>query len=101
MDRIVKNLLWCLHHFLLPCGDLVVKVTRCGSARDLSDRVNGDTPGCHGKNPVIDRKLVLLLLEQLLKLDSLRFVSVQPTLVLDLNNLAEGLVLWELSENTL
>ena len=62
VDGVVEDLLWCLHHLLLACRDLIVKVSRRRDARDLGDGVDGDAPGGHCKDPVIDRQLVLLFL---------------------------------------
>ena len=63
MESAVKNLLRGLHDFFLASGNLVIQVARGGSAREFSNRVDGDTPGSHCNNPVIDRQFVLFLLE--------------------------------------
>ena len=63
VNRVVENLLWCLHDLLLPRCDLVVEITRCRNASNLGNSIDRDAPRGHGQNPVIDRQLVLFLLE--------------------------------------
>ena len=93
----IQDLLGCLHDLLLTRSDLIVKVAWCRSASNLCDCVDGDAPGCHGEDPVIDAQLVLLLLEELLELDGLCLIRVKPSFVLNLDHLTERLVFGELS----
>ena len=97
VQRAIQDLLRCLHDLLLTRSDLIVKVAWRRSASNLCDCVDGDSPGGHGKDPVIDAELVLLLLKELLELDSLCFIRVKPSFVLNLDNLTERLVLRELA----
>ena len=97
VDRIVQNCLWFLHDLLLSCGDFVVEVAWCGCACDFGDRVDGDAPGSHGEDPIVHLQIVLPLLEKLFELNGLGLISVQPSVVLDLDNFPEALVLWELA----
>ena len=100
MNCVVQYLLRSLHNFLLTGGYLVVEISRSLNARHFCNGVNGDSPGGHGKDPVIDRKFVLVLLEELLELFRLLGVGVQPSLVLDLDDSSEALVLGEGSIDT-
>ena len=63
VNRVVENLLWCLHDLLLPRCDLVVEITRCRNASNLGNSIDRDAPRGHGQDPVIDRQLVLFLLK--------------------------------------
>ena len=100
VDRAVEDLFRRLHHLLLSCRDLVVQVARGSRPRNLGDRVNWDAPGSHGQNPIVNRQLVLFLLQQLLQLNCLSLIRMQPSLILNLNHLSERLVFWELPIDT-
>ena len=100
MNCVVQYLLRSLHNFLLTGGDLVVEISRSLNARHFCNGVNGDSPRGHGKDPVIDRKLVLVLLEELLELFRLLGIGVQPSLVLNFDDSSEALVLREGSIDT-
>lgn len=89
VNRVIQDLLRSFHDLLLATSNLVVKVTRGGCAGDLGNGVNRDSPGCHGEDPVVNGKLVLLFLKELLELNGLSLISVHPSLVLNLNDIAE------------
>ena len=94
----------CLSLFtdtLLTSSDFVVKVAGNGHFGDLRDCVRSDSPGLDSHHPVVDVQLATLFLKQLLKVERLSVVSVEPPFVLDTDDLIEGFVLSKLAVDSL
>ena len=65
----------------------------------MGDSVSWDSPRLHAHDPVIDGEHSLLLLKELLEVLLLGLVSCQPSFSLDLDDVSEGFVFFELSVN--
>lgn len=85
--------------FLTHC-DFVVKILWDWCLDDLRDQISWDTMRLHANNPVIKGKFSLSLLDDLVKLFYRLFIRVLPSIVLNLDDSIETLVLWEFSINT-
>mmetsp|Transcript_400 Transcript_400/g.786 ORF Transcript_400/g.786 Transcript_400/m.786 type:complete len:656 (-) Transcript_400:41-2008(-) len=98
---VVEDVLGGLGRALLPDRDLVVEVLGHGRLDHLGDLVGGDAVRLHAHDPVVDGELALALLDDLLELLDGLVVGVAPAVVLDLDDLAEALVLGELAVDAL
>ena len=99
MSRVVQNNFGLFGRTLLADGDLVVEVAGLWHLADFSDLISRDAPTLHSNDPVVELKLSLLLLDQLVQLLFLVLVSCLPPDVLHFDDLVETLVLWELAED--
>jgi len=101
MTRVIKDYrslfsgLFCFH------GDLIVETLWDCSLGDLGNLISCDTVRLHTDDPVIEGKLSFFLFDDLFELLDGFVIGESPSVVLNLDDITETLVFWELAEDSL
>jgi hypothetical protein len=100
MSGLIKNLFLLFGSSFLLHSNFIIEILRNRLLDNIRDFISWDSVRLHAHNPVIERQLSFLLLNDFIKLLYRFFIGVQPSVVFDLDDFIETLVLWELSINT-